>query len=182
MYEREKQILTEYLKPKGNVFLLVLGLIMLFCGVMSLTVDVPLLASLLFLGVGGMLFVLALNAIRSFPRYIQSLEESGQMQPLLLEFSQSRTVYNDNLRFGYHNLFAKGFGSVLPYSDIVRVYQYIHRTNFVEDRRELKIINRKGQELTLCQLKTRGKSDNDVRQIIGMLLYYNSSIQVGYQK
>jgi len=133
-------------------------------------------------GVGLMLLVIALCSMLDYPRYFQSLEENGQMQWLLQDFSHATSCLNDSLRFGYSCLYAKGQGKLIPYTDIVRVYQYIHKTNFVEDRRELKYINREGKELSLCKLKIRGKSDADVRTIIAMLYAKNPAIQIGYHK
>ena len=162
--------------------MILIGIFMILFGASMIAADIPVLLLLFFVGVGLMILILALCSMLDYPRYFQSLESNGQMKWLLQDYAHATPCLNGNLRFGYSCLYAKGQGKLIPYTDIVRVYQYIHKTNFVEDRRELKYINREGKELSLCKLKVRGKSDADVRMIIGMLYQKNPGIQVGYHK
>lgn len=182
MYEQQLNEIKLYLKPKGNVLLLVLGIFMVFMGCFVFTAEIEFIICLLPLLLGLFLVAVGVHALMDYPQYIQSLKNSGQIPQIYQDFSTAQSVYQDKLRFGRYGLFARNHGKIIFYNDITRVYQYIHRTNFVEDRRELKFINRKGHELTLCPLKTRGRSDEDMHLIVAMLLQKNPSIQVGYHK
>ena len=182
MYEQMKKEFTNFLKPRGNVSMMVFSVIMILIAALIYADGAPILLSLFIAAVGVIMLVLALRSLLDYPQYIQALEQNGQMQWILQDYSQAQCMLNNDLRFGRYYLYAKGQGNVIAYNDIVRVYQYIHRTNFVEDRRELKYVNKNGAELTLCKLKLRGKSDADLRMIIGMLYQRNPALQVGYHK
>ena len=181
MYEQKKRELTEYLKPRDNLMLIVMGIFMIVFSFMAILAEIPVLLLLFFLGVGVMMLVIGLRSMLDYPRYITALEQSGKLRLILQDFSQAHSMVNDGIRFGHKLLYSKGAGRVMSYSEIVRVYQYIHRTNFVEDRRELRCTTRDGKTLTLCRLKTRGKSDGDVRLAVMMIHQKNPSIQIGYK-
>ena len=182
MYEQMKKEFTKFLKPRGNVSMIVLSVIMILTAAIMFAGGAPFLIPLFIAAVAVMILVLSLRSLLDYPQYIQALEQNGQMQWILQDYSQAQRMLNNDLRFGRYYLYAKGQGNVIAYNDIVRVYQYIHRTNFVEDRRELKYVNKNGAELTLCKLKLRGKSDADLRMVIGMLYQRNPALQVGYHK
>lgn len=182
MYQQYKQDFVKFLKPRGMLFLVLLGIMMLMFAVFMILTEAPIFAFILFLAVGVMLVYLGLRTLFQYPGYIRALDGSGYMMQILQDYAHANGVLKNQLRFGAYYLFAKGQGKVLVYTDVARVYQYIHRTNFVEDRRELRYVDREGKEGTLCRLKCRGKSDADLHIIIGMLLQKNPSLQVGYKK
>ncbi|MBO7252894.1 MAG: hypothetical protein J6V25_09760 [Oscillospiraceae bacterium] len=182
MYEQQKNEFTKFLKPKGNIWMLIIFGIMFFFGIMMATVGEIILVGLIFMALAAYLIYIILRAIFQYPRYIQSLENQNMLPMILQDFCTAQQVYDGNLRFGRYYLYANGLGQVLPYQQITRVYQYIHRTNYIEDRRELRYVDPSGKVGTLCTLKKRGKSDADVHLIVNLLLRKNPSMQVGYQK
>ena len=182
MNEQLKKEFTKFLKPRGMVGLILIGVFMILFALVTVAVEIPILMMLFFLAVGVVLLYLGLHTLLQYPGYIRSLEESGYMMQILQDYAQANSVMHNQLRFGNYHLYAKGQGKLLTYTEIVRVYQHIHKTNFVEDRRELRFLDRDGKEGTLCGLQLKGRSDADLRQVVGMLLQRNPSLQVGYHK
>ena len=83
--------------------------------------------------------------------------------------------------FGNNWIYKKGTARVITYSEIVQVYQFVQKTNFIESERMLKYVDTKGKTRTLCDLELRGRSDEELKQIIGMIYIKNPGIKVGYK-
>ena len=181
MYEQKKKEFTEFLKPRGVFTKIILGGIMLLFAFLMIQPNITIGVFLMFLIIGILLILFAVRSLMNHNQYIQSLEKSGQLHRVLQDFAQAGCLVDGKLRFGQYCLYAKGHGKLLPYSDIARVYQYVHKTNGVEDMRELKYVNREGKERSLCRLKIRGKSDADVHMAVTMLYRKNPNIQIGYR-
>ena len=118
---------------------------------------------------------------KQMDRQMETWRNTGALQGLLAEFQQSGPVFQDTLRLGQTHLFPKGTGKVLTYGELTQVYQYVHKRNFVEDRRELRAVAG-GKEITLAKLPLKGKGDEDLKKVLGFFLMKNPGIHVGYNK
>lgn len=116
---------------------------------------------------------------KQLDRQMEAWRNTGAIQGLLAEFQQSAPVFKDTLRLGQTHLFPKGTGKVLTYGELAKVYQYVHKRNFVEDRRELRAVVA-GKEITLANLPLKGKGDEDLKKVLGFFLMKNPGIHVGY--
>ena len=78
-------------------------------------------------------------------------------------------------------IFGKKKGRPVSYGEIVKVYQHIHKRNFIENSRQLHAVVNGGSICTLCDLKLHGKSDEDVAKIMGYIRYKNPNVHLGYK-
>ena len=112
-------------------------------------------------------------------KFYKHLAETYNWQELEADYQSAISVMNNTLRFGEKWIFVRNREQLLGYEDIAQIYQYIHRTNLVEDKRALKYKTPSGKEYVLCGLQLNGKSDEDVKRIIAILLTKNSNIRIG---
>lgn len=131
--------------------------------------------------VGAILIRSAALSSKKFTDYIQNAETSGEMGMILGDFSQSYSMVKDNIRIGRRYIFGKKQGRPVKYSEITKVYQSIHKTNFVEDSRQLNAVLSDGETRTLCNLMIRGKSDEDLARIMGFIQHQNPGVHLGYK-
>lgn len=191
MLTSSKEDLIKYIK-KSQFQLLPLGVVFVLAGVFMLALAintagtddysfVGVLLSLLFLGTGIATIWYGISSSKKFQTYIQEMESSGKLQLLLADFSRSCSMIGDNVRVGEKYIFGKKKGRPVSYNDISKVYQNIHKTNFVEDSRYLEAVLTNGTTCILCDLKTGGKSDEDVSKIMGYIRQQNPRVHLGYK-
>lgn len=113
-------------------------------------------------------------------RFFKKLEKDSSFASLVEEFHRAVPMQNDQARFGETHIFTKKSLSIVKYSDITRVYQYIHKTNFVEDQRALKCTDVNKKEIVLCKLKLKDKSDAELQKMVAFILQKNPKIKIGY--
>lgn len=133
---------------------------------------------------GLVVFVVALG-LSLIPQYkskkfYEKLEQDSQYWRIVEDFEKSLPMRKKTVRFGEQWIFRKGKEGFLKYEDITQVYQYIHKQNFVENERKLKYVDKAGKERTLCNLELRGKSDEEVKQMILLILNKNPDVKIGY--
>lgn len=131
--------------------------------------------------VSAILIRSAVLSSKKFTDYIRNAETSGEMGIILGDFSQSYSMVKDNIRLGRRYIFGKKQGRPVKYSEITKVYQSIHKTNFVEDSRQLNAVLSDGETRTLCNLMIRGKSDEDLARIMGFIQHQNPGVHLGYK-
>ncbi len=114
-------------------------------------------------------------------RFFKSLEEQGIAAAVEADFAKAQPMRKGRILFGNNWIYKKGTARVITYSEIVQVYQFVQKTNFIESERMLKYVDTKGKTRTLCDLELRGRSDEELKQIIGMIYIKNPGIKVGYK-
>ena len=134
----------------------------------------------------GLLFDLLLLGLSLVPQIkvrksIATLESSEMLRYIETDFENAIIMRNDLVRFGKAWIFIKGKQKPLAYRDIRQVYQYVHRTNFIENERKLMYVDQNGKKGTLCKLKLRGKSDADVNRMVSIILNKNPYVKIGYR-
>ena len=184
-----KEDLIGYIESSEANSLSILGAVFSGIGVFLLALVINthnsstlgLLTSLFMLGMGIAFVGAGISSSKKFQAYIQEIESSGELYLLLADFSHSYSMVDDNVRIGEKYIFGKKAGRPASYNDISKVYQSVHKTNFVEDRRHLEAVLTNGKICTLCNLKTGGESDEDVSKIMGYIRYKNTSVHLGYK-
>ena len=137
---------------------------------------------LLFLGGVAVLNSLStIKEINNLSETIKRFTDNGSIERIIEEFKQARSFAGGNLRLGHTHIFGKKSAAILEYKDIAKAYQYIHKTNFAEDRRELRVETQDGKVFSLCKLELRGKADTSVMTILKEMLSQNPGIKIGYK-
>ena len=120
------------------------------------------------------------KAQMDFKGQISRMEDDGSINRALTEFATAGILCGGNLRFGDTYIFGKKSGMVLPFGQITKIYQYIHKTNGVENYRAIKVVTADTKVHELCKIQLRGKADTEVQHIVGVILSKNPSVHVGY--
>lgn len=112
---------------------------------------------------------------------LEELEKSGGMQQLTADFQSARQMMKGKLRPGNQYIFRKHRAKLLEYTDVVQVYQKIMKKNFVETSRNLNAVLKNKDTIVLCELKSGGRSDEEMKQIIVHMCLHNPGILVGFK-
>ena len=127
----------------------------------------------------AILFVGLSRLIRS--RKLRKMIETQNLADRLdAEFRAAVPMCGDKLRMGDTHIFLQHKSKIPAYAEIRKIYQYVHKTNGVEDQRELRCENYSGKIVSLCRLRTRGQSDNDVIQVVAVIKARNPDVSIGY--
>lgn len=141
------------------------------------------------LGVGIIIFACYRDKITK--KRMTQLESDPQFPILLHDFQEGKQYLGDKLRIGDVFVIAAKTGTITKVSDIQKIYQEVHRTNGIEDRRTLVIVATDDNGLpraeNLCSLKTKGMlkkdapDDNELKEIMMHMLKLNPNIHLGYK-
>ncbi|MCF0135565.1 MAG: hypothetical protein HUJ69_03990 [Lachnospiraceae bacterium] len=113
---------------------------------------------------------------------LDAMEMRGDLLRAYMDFKMAQPAFGGKLLVGNEYLFGKKVGGIIPYWEISKVYQYIHRTNFVEDNRLLKAVLPDGKKaVDVCKLPRRGKGDAELAHIIEFIQSRNPAVHVGYR-
>lgn len=183
----ESNTFRKYFQPSKGwlVAAAVSGCTMLITGLIFIKYDSDILEWLLtMIGIQWPTFVLLIihYCIKTVAnRWFSKLEESGEYAQILADFQSAMPVLGDKVRLGYRHIYVKGKRKFVSYSDICKLYQYVHKTNFIENQRQLHYLDPKGKKKVLCDLKLGGKSDQDVLKIMTYVRAKNPSVHLGYK-
>lgn len=114
-------------------------------------------------------------------RFYNDLQNNPQLPLIQEDFRNAVPVRNGTLRLGRTWIFIKNKETLLTYAELSQIYQYIHKTNFVEDERKLIYVDKSGKKKTLCKLDVRGKSNDEMAKIVNFILAKNPYIKIGYR-
>lgn len=182
-----KEWMTKYLaKQKSKGFMLLLGIAGVLLGIFVLPNTGGdaffMVMALLWLGGGCYLVYNALNGGSTTKNWISMMEREGRLQNVLSDFRDAMDCMGGELRLGQRWIYGKGSGIPYEYGNVVRVYQYVHKTNFAEDSRQLHASLKTGGTVTLCDLPVGGAQEQELNRALGIMLHYNPNIQIGYKK
>lgn len=113
-------------------------------------------------------------------RIIRRLEEEGELSNVIMDFQEGEKLFGDAVRVGNKYIIGKGTKDIVAYKDIKQIYQYIHKTNYFEDYRSLRVCTDDGTK-DICQLARNGAGEQTVRQLIMYICAKNPNIKVGYK-
>ena len=112
--------------------------------------------------------------------FLDDARKRNELELVLQDFQAASSLCEDRIRMGAKFIYGKNCG-VYEYSRLQKVYQYIHKTNWAEDGRELRAVMSDGKTKTLCKLALKGKDDENVKKVILYILLKNQSVTVGYR-
>lgn len=140
------------------------------------------------LGLGIIFF--SLYKDKSMQKQLLELGQDEQ-EAIIRDFSNGKNFLNDKLRAGDTFVIGAKTGIIRKISDIQQVYQSVHRTNGIEDRRiiVIKVLDKNGQlkKENLCYLHTKSllkdkaPDDDELMQVIKHMLSINPNIHLGYK-
>lgn len=114
-------------------------------------------------------------------KFFRSLEGGNQLEQVAADFTAAVSMRKNRIRFGRRWIFCKGKCRLVRYEDIRQIYQYVHRTNFMEDDRALKYVDSNGKTRVLCKLELQGKSDEELHKMADLILSKNPGVKIGYK-
>ena len=138
----------------------------------------PVTASLIFLVIG---IPITLIPIFISYRFFERLANEEDVDLIENDFANAYPMRNDTIRFGERWIFCKNSARLIRYEEIKQVYQYIHKTNFLEDMRAVKIADINGKHRIICKLELRGASDEELKQIMMIIYQKNPRVKLGYR-
>lgn len=170
--------IKQYLRPTYTY--LVIGVFFLSIGIYSLTLGEP-TGALVCIILAAIFSLGTVFIIRGYNDQIKKLREEEKTASLVKDFLNAETFFDDTLRIGESYIFGKRSGKILEPRNIVKAYQYIHKTNFAEDRRRLRVDTADGKTVDIGRLKLRGKSDEELLRALALLTTRNPDIRIGYK-
>lgn len=176
----------KYLKPGvGNI---ILGLALILLSAVSFVLLAQNDGGIQYIIIGAALAIvgiwlvaLQISNLVKFNKECNEVAESAEASVIIREFTEPEFSPQPELRLGGTYIFAQKSGLLIKYDDIVNIYQYIHKTNGVEDGRELRA-KTATRIVTLVKLKLRGKGDDMAARIVGFIMAKNPKITVGYNQ
>ena len=144
---------------------------------------------LLFLSIGVLIGWMALRPFRDYKNMLTFLKKRNFYDMAVCDFYSATPFLEDNIRLGHECVFGKSFCTILRYTDIRRIYQYVYKLNFVEWNRELHAVDTQGKVWRLCELKLHSMfnnrknelADQEVIKVLNFMLYKNNRIAIGYR-
>ena len=163
--------LRNYSFPTGGIFLVSIGFLMLAAVIYAfiigaaklLALVIIVLCSAFMIIVGGFDFIV-------YARLIERIKKNGEMPVLTADFKRGRRVLGGDLILGEMWAIGRHTGYMIKYSDIVYARQNIIKNKGAEASRNITVLNRNEKApRVLCNLKTGGRSDNELSQIMVFL-------------
>ena len=171
--------LKKFIRP--SYFYLYTSAVFLFIGLFFGIATKQIVMLLIFGGIAVLNSITTISAIRGYNDLFRRYTDDGSIDRIVKEFQSAQPFAEGRLRMGPYHIFGQKSGTILEYRDIAKVYQYIRKTNFAEDRRELRVVTAGGKTVTLCRLLTGGKSDKTVTEALAVMLAQNPGIRIGYR-
>ena len=169
---KTKRDLKRYLQPKFGP--LSIGIVWLAAGIAGM---VALDGEIIALAIGVLFAALAagpllLKLIR-LNKQIKELEEAGKLSYVLEDFFIADSYVNDYIRMGDTYIFGRMTGTMVRYDEIKKAFQYVHKRNFSESSRGIKVRIKGHRTLELTKLPTRGKGNADLEKIMAKIASVN---------
>ena len=169
--------LKKYIRP--GVGTLILGGVLIAIGV-CVAVSVSIGAGLIMLALALLCNIGTIIELSRWSDTLKIFEQSGLMDEAVANFNAAIPHLDGELLLGEKYLFGKRSGLILSYNEIRNAHQYIHKTNFAEDSRKLRVVLTSGKSIDLCKLKVRGKSDDALKAALVAMIEKNGAMTIGY--
>ena len=169
----------KFMNPYGLGSKLVTGIVLLmlgyFLGIMvreKLFSPIPLLVS-------GVCLWMSLKPFFAGRAFFRSLEGKN-INAIETDFQRGYPFVRGKVRLGENYIFAKGSGQLVAYGDIGQIYLHIHRIGGMEDKRMLNFVDASGRHFPLCPLQRKGKSDDEMRDILAVIRRKNPDVKISF--
>lgn len=181
--------LKKFIRPSPAIFIVgtIWGLIGIIILIVSIFENIGEDSTMIIVGavmlvMGIIIAVSGIYILKKADKRLAEIYSKGSTQILLNDFRTGGKAFKDLLILGQTFLIGKHTGTVITYSNIIQIYQYVHKTNYVEDSRILKAVIAPDRKVVdLCRIPLSGKGDDELRQVIGFIVSKNENIKVGYK-
>lgn len=114
-----------------------------------------------------------------FSNQLLKWKKNGQISDILRDFECAKPMYDGRVMMGREYAFGKNCSAAIAYTDIDRIYEYVHSTNSIKDQRMIRVKMISGKQCDLCCLRVfKGKTEEEMA-IIQTILERNPSVKVG---
>ena len=132
--------------------------------------------------IGGLTWICSNKEMLSF------LKANNIYNEAVSDFTRAVPFLDDRIHLSSKYVFSRASCAILRYTDISRVYQYVHNVNFIERNRELHAVDNSGKIWVLCKLETHRAFqsrynkilDAKLVDVLDFMLYKNPQIAIGY--
>lgn len=173
-----RRTLCSFLRPP--LFYAILGTLFIFVFIYSLFQLEVWYYSLIFLlipllGVGNDMYTLYYWVV-----YSLGIRSKPYINEIDYDFNNGVILADNHIRLGDRYIIGKCGVTAVNYNEISRVYEYVHKSNYVVDGRQLRIVTKKGRDRILCKLPRKGIPKNELNKIFGIINHHNQSVKFGY--
>ncbi len=179
--------LIRYTKPKhwyhlGGILLVIFGIMFTVQEYQIRKFFYVFIGIIFTLLIGGGCIAVGIYRHYFYRKKLQCIKKGEKKQSqLLYDFQQGNRAFNGRLILGSTFLMGKHSGIIRDYAEIVRIYQFIPTNNYIgKEPRFLKIETATEQDITLCAIDGKGKSDRELSRVIDFVLSKNDKVQVGF--
>ena len=123
------------------------------------------------------------SSIRKTRAYCSIIAEHmtlGGVNTLLSDFENGGKAFKGSMILGQQNIYGKRSGEIIPYSSVVRIYQYIEKDGIFENDRKICLELKNDKKLMMGNIPLRGKGNEELRQVFGYICSRNENVMVGY--
>lgn len=176
-----KEALLEYTQEDKKVSRLgyLIGGICLIMGIIFMSTPIGVDFCLFFIAGGIYLLCTAGRDQAKYKKYLSAADSTGELQRMLTDFANSKSLADDRIRLGEEYIFGKRMGRPITYAELRKIYPYV--TTKSRYARYLKGATPDGTEYILCAFDCETlKSDShpDEPSIYQMITSRNPYIQV----
>lgn len=118
--------------------------------------------------------------VASLFKSVKFYEDKGMLDDVIYEFNNGIQLADDYIRMGNRFILGRKSATITEYSEISQVYEYVHRTNLVVDKRLLKAKSPAGEEFILCKLPAAGIAKEEMLHIFVVIKAKNNKVRFGY--
>lgn len=160
--------LRRYTFPVGGVFLTVPGAVLLAAVIYAYITGAAEITALVIVVLAYLIMLVAgIGDLTAHALLISRITKSGDMPVLLADLKRGRRVFGGDLILGETWAIGRHTGYMIKYSDIVYATQKIVRNKGNEASRNITVVHKNGKApRVLCALKTGGRSDQELAEVI----------------
>lgn len=139
-----------------------------------------LLASLVFVAIAALGFYSGISGTRKYRSCIAQRMTYDGVNTLLSDFENGGKAFKGSMILGQQNIYGKRSGEIIPYSSVVRIYQYIEKDGIFENDRKLCLELKGGKKVKMGNIPLKGKGNEELKQVFGYICSKNENVMLGY--
>ena len=111
---------------------------------------------------------------------IQNFEDDNKLQDILYDFNHGLRLASGNICLGKQYIIGRHAEEITTYDELERVYEYVHSTNFVKDKRQLRAVMAANDDVrVLAELPLKGIANEELLRIFHVIHQHNPEVQFG---
>lgn len=178
----DRKQLKAYVGPSKGM--LIIGIIVFAIGIMFVAaVHEAFPIALFFTAIALLLVVPYILSVKRLDKQLDDFDQQGMLSSVLNDFARGwdANLLKGSICMGERWIFGKNSGRIVAYSEIERFYQYVHKTNYIEDSRRIRVKLTDGKTCDIAKLRVRGKDNDTLNEIAVRVKAKNPGIQFGYK-